>query len=149
MSDPRFVPALASWTDKDGSKVAPTFGVLDTLENTFAPFGRPGMDDEEGHALAEFAASRVAAMPGLPWTFTAAFELVQVEPRPSVRFEWIKAAYPDGTRSFTSWGAVDNELGRFYPFSNNEHDPEAQGFVASVAAAPEGKYAYPHTFARL
>lgn len=149
MSDPRYVPALATWTEKDGTPQPPTFGVLDTLENTFAPFGGPDLSEEAGHALAEFAAARVAAKPELPWSFLADFELVPV----ASRFEWIKATYGDPALGLggevTSWGAVDNELGRFYPFSNDEHDPDAEDFVASVAAAPEGKYRYPATFTRL
>ncbi|WAB10831.1 hypothetical protein SEA_TUCK_57 [Arthrobacter phage Tuck] len=127
----RYVPAEASFTEPTtGERVESAWGVLDTVENTFAPFG----GDEE---LATFAAQRVEEKPWLPWSFLPDFTLA------APRFEWIEATYAeyDGESS-TAYGAVDNELGRFYPFSHDADDPDASAFVADVAKSPEGKYSF-------
>lgn len=133
----RYVPAKAVYTEPMTGESVPSWGVLDTVDNTFAPFG----GNEE---LAQFAAQRISEKPFLPWSFLTDFTLAAEE-----RFEWTGAVYAewDG-RSATAYGAVDNELGRFYPFSGDPRDPDASGFVASVAAAPEGKYQFSSTYTK-
>ncbi|QGZ17354.1 hypothetical protein SEA_POWERPUFF_56 [Arthrobacter phage Powerpuff] len=135
----RYVAAEASYTNRMTDEVeVPSWGVLDTVENKFAPFG----GSEE---LAKFAAERVAAMPHLPWTFLDEFTLAAK----TERFEWTGAVYTEWNGESTiAYGAVDNELERFYPFSDNADDPDASGFVASVAEAPEGKYQYASAYTK-
>lgn len=132
---PRYVPAQATYTETQTGERVPSWGVLDTVENTFAPFG----GSEE---VAKFAATRVAEEPGLPWTFVSDFELA------AQRFEWTGADYAewDGSNA-TGYGAVDNELGRFYPFSDDADDPDGRAFVADVEANP-GKYSYSSTYTK-
>ncbi|UIW13237.1 hypothetical protein SEA_WARDA_55 [Arthrobacter phage Warda] len=128
----RYVAAEATYTASNGETATPTWGVLDTVENTFAPFG----GNEE---LAKYAAATVAEKPDLGWDFVADFTLAAK----AERFEWTGAVYTEWNGESTiAYGAVDNELARFYPFSDDADDPDASGFVASVASAPEGKYQY-------
>lgn len=137
MSEPRFIPALASWTSpSSGEKVGPSYGVLDTLENTFAPFLDEGVGAETGDALAAHAAKTVAAKPEAGWDFVPDFELVPVK----ARFEWRRATY-DRVKTPTT-GVLDHELGRFAPFGYEERDGvDVADVVASVARTPEN-YAY-------
>ncbi|QOP64357.1 hypothetical protein SEA_NIOBE_54 [Arthrobacter phage Niobe] len=127
----RYVPAKATYTDpRTGESSLTAWGVHDTVENTFAPFGG-------NEALAQYAAAEVTRKPFLDWSFVSDFTLAPQ------RFEWIEATYAehDG-ESATAYGAVDNELGRFYPFSHDADDPDAYAFVADVAKNPEGKYSF-------
>ncbi|QXO14589.1 hypothetical protein SEA_KAYLISSA_55 [Arthrobacter phage Kaylissa] len=135
----RYVPAEASYTNRMTDEVeVPSWGVLDTVENKFAPFG----GSEE---LAKFAAERVAAMPYLPWTFLDEFTLAAK----TERFEWTGAIYTEWNgESATAYGAVDNELARFYPFSDRADDPDGLAFVADVASSPEGKYQFADAYTK-
>ncbi|QOP65112.1 hypothetical protein PQE12_gp52 [Arthrobacter phage Adumb2043] len=137
MSETRFVPAKATYTDpKSGQTAVGSWGVLDTVDNTFAPFGG-------NEVLASYAAQKVAEKPYLPWSFLSDFTLA------AERFEWTGAVYTEWNgQSATAYGAVDNELERFYPFSDNADDPDAKGFVASVAEAPEGKYQFASAYTK-
>ncbi|WGH21127.1 hypothetical protein SEA_CASSIA_54 [Arthrobacter phage Cassia] len=137
MSNPRFVPALATWTSPESGEkgIGPSYGVLDTLENTFAPFLDEGVGAKIGDALAAHAAETVAAKPEAGWDFVPDFELVPVK----ARFEWRRATY-DRVKTPTT-GVLDNELGRFAPFGYEGSGVNVDDVVASVALAPEN-YAY-------
>ncbi|WNN94013.1 hypothetical protein SEA_NITRO_57 [Arthrobacter phage Nitro] len=132
----RYVPAKAHYTDpQTGQHAVDVWGVHDTVEKTFAPFG-----GNEG--LAAYAANAVAAKPYLDWSFVSDFTLA------ARRFEWTGATYKeyDGEDA-KGFGAVDNELGRFYPFSDDADDPDAHAFVADVERSP-GKYTYSSTYTK-
>lgn len=140
MSNLRFIPAKASFVDPVLGAQPPSWGVFDTVEHRFAPFGG-------GQELAEHAAEKVNEKPELPWSFVDSF--VIGDATDAKRFEWTGAVYTEANgQSSTAYGAVDNELGRFYPFSDNAHDPDAEGFVASVASAPEGKYLFASAYTK-
>lgn len=131
-TEPRFVPFRATFVEPATGLQTTSWGVKDTESNTFAPFGG-------SRELAEFAAQRIAERPALPWSFLDAFE-------EAPRFEWVCAHYEEADgHVYTAYGALDRELNRFAAFSNNEHDPDAEGFLASVAANPD-TYAYSTTF---
>lgn len=129
---PRFVAAEASY-ESDGQTFGPLWGVRDNETGLFAPFGG-------GADLAEYAAQQVAARPDAGWDFLPV--VATVEPADAPRYEWTGAIYTEATgESSTAYGAVDNELGRFYPFSDDAADPDAASFVADVEATP-GKYVF-------
>lgn len=65
---PRFVPAEATYYDPVSKKDELAWGVLDTQESLFAPFGG-------NEALATFAAEKVTEKPYLPWSFVSVFIL--------------------------------------------------------------------------
>lgn len=126
MPNPRYVPYRATFVETlDGPMKGQTltrWGVLDTEDHTFAPFGG-------NKALAEYAAASVEAHPDSPWSWVADFT--------EARFEWRTATYNDVTTPTT--GVLDHERERFAPFDLEAH--EAADVVASVARTPE-KYAY-------
>jgi hypothetical protein len=132
----RYVAAEASFTEPTtGERVESNWGVHDTVENAFAPFG--GTEE-----LASFAAQRVEEKPWLPWFFIPAADFTLAASAP--RFEWIEATWQDdGGEPDTCYGVVDRELGRFAPFALP--DELAEDVVASVAANPDA-YEYADTF---
>ncbi|WNO26071.1 hypothetical protein SEA_WILDWEST_52 [Arthrobacter phage Wildwest] len=143
MSESRYTPAKAAYVEtRTGTPAPASWGVLDNETGLFAPFGFTSRDG------AEFAAGRVAELPDAGWDFVEPLDLV-TEEAPAPRFEWIEAVYTEANgASETAFGAVDNELNRFYPFSDVANDPDASGFVADLAMHPEGKYSFAQSFTR-